>query len=126
MFEFLVGYQDWSLLLLRVVLALVFLVHGWPKLIGLKNTWTMFDSMGFKPGMLWGTVVAMLEVFGGLGILLGVYLVPLSFLLALQMLVATLWKMKAGQKFAGYEIDLLLVVALYALATIGGGVYVLF
>ena len=44
--------------------------------------------------------------------------------LAVQMFVGTIWKLKRGQKLAGgYELDLLLLVSLLALMTLGGGLY---
>ena len=45
--EFLYGYQDVALLILRLALGLIFLVHGLPKLMNLKKTGESFAAMGF-------------------------------------------------------------------------------
>jgi len=117
-------FSDWSLFFLRMVLGFIFLWHGWPKIKNLKETQQNFGMMGFKPGILWGTVVAAVEFFGSLSLLSGLFTSAFALILAAQMLVATLWKLRRGQKFvSGYEFDLLLVVSLLAIATLGGGIY---
>ena len=132
MFDFLnlnilLVFSDWSLLLLRLVVGIIFLVHGWPKLKKLTETWGNFSMMGFKPGWFWGTIVAVLEVVGGTLLVLGIWVQVPALLLAVQMVVATLWKIKKGEKFSGgYELDLLLVAGALVLATIGGGSFFLF
>jgi putative oxidoreductase len=122
----LLAFSDWSLFLLRVVFAVIFLAHGWPKLKNLKATQENFGMMGFQPGWLWGTIVAVLEPLGGLLILLGIWTQLFALLLAVQMIVAALWKISKKQGLAGgYELDLLLVAAGLILATMGGGVLAL-
>lgn len=117
-------FSDWTLLFLRLVIAAIFLAHGLPKIKNLKQNAQNFAGMGFKPGVFWGTIVAFVEVFGGLAVLLGVYVQFAGILLAINMLVATLWKKKQGMKLVnGYELDLMLLTASLVLATIGPGVY---
>ena len=124
MIQTLLIFSEWPILLLRVVLGLIFLVHGLPKIKDLKTTWQNFDMMGFKPGILWGTMVAVVEFFGGLLLISGLLTPIAAFLLAIEMAVATAWKIRRGQKLAGgFELDLLLVVSLLAIATLGGGIY---
>lgn len=111
-------YSAVGLLLLRLVVGLIFAVHGWPKLVNLKQTMANFTAMGFMPGEFWGTVVALAESFGSLAIITGIFIQPFALALAGQMIVATLWKARRGQGLSGgYEFDLLLVVALLALAS---------
>lgn len=122
MFQILLVFNDWSLLLLRLALALIFLVHGWPKIKNLKETHANFEAMGFKPGALWGTIAAVVEFFGGLLLVAGLFTQLVALLVAVQMLVATAWKIRRKQKLAGgYEFDLLLAVSALVLATSGGG-----
>ena len=33
-----------------------------------------FNGMGFKPGWLWGTIAALLEFLGGIGVVLGLWM----------------------------------------------------
>lgn len=115
-------FSDWALLALRLAVAAIFLAHGWPKLKNLKGTQEWFGSVGFKPGWLWGTYVALLETVGALMLILGFGTQAAAFLLAGQMAVAALWKKKMGKGLAdGYELDLSLAAACLILATMGGG-----
>lgn len=125
MLEFLIGYQDLSLLFLRIALGTIFLVHGIGKLKHLPKTWEGFESMGFRPGKFWGSLVAVVEAVGGLLVFLGWYMQWGALGIAVVMLVALLWKMKNGQKLVnGYEIDLILLAAALYLATLSvGGAY---
>jgi putative oxidoreductase len=111
-----------ALFLLRVFFGLVFLIHGWPKIKDLKQTAANFNGMGFKPGIFWGTIVAVVEFFGGLLLIVGLFTQIVALLLAIQMLVATVWKIRRKQPFAGgYEFDLALLLIGLILATSGGG-----
>ena len=117
-------FSDWALLLLRIVFGLVFIIHGWPKIKNLKINAQNFEMMGFKPGIFWGTIVAVVEFFGGLLILTGLFVQPAALLLAINMTVAALWKIKRSQRFiGGFEIDLILLAAGLILATLGGGIF---
>ena len=120
-------FSEWALLILRVVFGLIFVAHGWPKLRNLKGASENFNMMGFKPGALWGTIVAIVETFGGLAIILGIATEIAAILLAFDMVVATIWKISRGQKLVGgFEFEILLITVGLALATLGGGVYSLY
>ena len=73
--------------LLRIGAALLFMQHGLQKLFG------MFGGFGGTPGNtapLWSQMglAGVLETFGGLLLLLGLFTRPVAFLLAGEMLVA--------------------------------------
>jgi len=81
-------YTDHALALLRIVVGLLFMQHGMQKLFG------MFGGLpGGPPGAtvplfsLLG-VGSILEFFGGLAILLGLFTQPVAFLLSGEMAVA--------------------------------------
>jgi putative oxidoreductase len=119
-------YSAQAIFVLRVVLGILFVVHGWPKIKNLRETQANFGAMGFKPGVLWGTIAAVLEFFGGLAIVFGILTQAAALFIAAEMLVAVGWKIKKGQGFVGgYELDLVLFVAALALAALGGGAYAL-
>jgi putative oxidoreductase len=114
-------WSPYVLFALRVVFGLVFVIHGLPKLKNLKQTQENFDSMGFHPGYLWGTFIALLETIGGLAIILGVLIQPIALLFAFEMLVTTIWKIRQGKGFVnGYEFDLLLLVVSLTLIAFTG------
>ncbi len=118
MFDFLYAYNYWALSLLRIVVGLIFVAHGWPKLKDLKATASNFSGMGFRPGALWGTIAALAEVFGGLALLAGMGAQTAAAVLALELVVIIVWRLDKGDKFVGgYELDLLLLAAMLFLAT---------
>ena len=124
MITFLFIWSGVALLLLRVFYGALFVIHGWPKVRDIMGNAKNFEGMGFRPGLLWGTIVALLEFFGGLAIIFGLFTQVFGLLLAVQMGVATVWKIRSKQKFTGgYELDLALIFIGLALATMGGGIY---
>ncbi len=113
-----------ALFLLRIFYGALFVAHGWPKIKDLIGNAKNFEGMGFRPGLLWGSIVALLEFFGGLALVAGFYTQVFALLLATQMIVAALWRIKMKHKFAGgYELDIALILIGLALATMGGGIY---
>lgn len=117
-------FSEWALLALRLVIGAIFLAHGWPKLKNLKTTAQNFQMMGFRPGSFWGPLVALVETLGGLAVIFGLGAQYAGLILAFDMLIAMLWKMKNGQKLVGgFELDLTLLAAGLILATLGAGSY---
>src|ERR1700730_16877394 len=91
---------QWILLLARVVLAVVMIHYGWPKVRDLKSNANDFVQMGFRPGMFWGTLIAIVEFLGGLVILLGLYAELAAAPFAFEMLVGLFWKLRIKKPFA--------------------------
>ena len=80
-------------------------------------------SMGMPAAMVpFGGVV---ELFGGLALILGI-LTPIVAALAALWMLSTTWLVttKAKKKYVGgYEIDITLLLAALALALLGSGIY---
>ncbi len=115
---------DISILFLRLAFGLIFIVHGWPKIRSVRVTAQHFETMGFRPGNLWGTLVAGIEFLGGLAIFFGVYTQPAALAIAAIMLVALFWKIGKGQSLVGgYELDLILLAVAISLALMNAGGY---
>jgi uncharacterized membrane protein YphA (DoxX/SURF4 family) len=111
-------------LVLRIAVGGLFIVHGYPKLGAQqrKQGAEWMKSMGLPGGfILFGGIV---EFFGGIAILLGVFTSIIASLFALWMLSTTwLSAAKMKKKFVGgYELDIILLLASLALAAIGGGI----
>jgi putative oxidoreductase len=124
MFPLLSIFSDWSLLVLRLVMGVIVVVHGWPKIKNLKTNAGNFSAMGFKPGMLWGTIAALLEFFGGLALILGFYVQLVAVLFVVEFVAIVIWKIKRGQPFVGgLEFDLALLAVALSLVTLGGGAF---
>jgi len=115
---------DVALLLVRAVVGLTFLLHGLDKLGDLTGTEQFFDGLGIPIPDVMAPFVAVLEVAGGIALILGL-LAPLAGLaLAGDMLVAGLTRHADKGFFAmdgGYELVLLLGVASLGIAAAGAG-----
>ena len=121
MYPFLL-FGSWGPLVLRVVFGLIMIVHGFPKLKNLKETSSNFTGMGFRPGAFWGTLTALLESFGGIGLMLGIMTVPLAAFFMVEFLVIIIWKIGKHMPFAGgWELDFLILAAAAALFFSGAG-----
>ena len=78
-------YAPYALAVLRIVTALLFIEHGTAKLFGFPAMPGSGHAGGLSPLMLIG---ALLEVFGGLAILVGFFTRPVAFILSGEMAVA--------------------------------------
>ena len=124
LFPALLDYSNFAPLILRVVLGLVFVAHGYPKLFtGFSQTAGWFDSVGIKPGKFWAFVVGAVEFFGGIALVLGFATQLAALLIAINMVVA-MAKVKFKMGFVnGYELDLILLAAALSLTLTGAGAF---
>lgn len=79
------AYQPYLLALLRMVTALLFIEHGTQKLFGLPPMGGPGGAGGLPPLLL---LAGVLELVGGLAILVGFFTRPVAFVLAGEMAVA--------------------------------------
>ena len=123
-FPDLLNYSYFAPFLLRVVLGLVFVAHGYPKLFGgFSQTVGFFESINLRPAKFWVFVVGVVEFFGGIALILGFATQLAALLIAVNMLVA-IYKVKFKQGFAGgYEFDLALLMIALSLLLTGAGAY---
>src|SRR6185312_13395035 len=78
---------EWSLLIIRVVLGITFLIHGIAKFqMGLGNVAGWFESIGVM-GFL-GYVVSFIELIGGIALIFGLGTKIVSAIIALVMIGA--------------------------------------
>lgn len=104
-------YYEWSMLVLRISLGLIFLAHGLQKLSGLEGIVKWFESIGLPP--LLAYVVATIETVGGACLILGFFTRVAAAGISFVMLGA-IFSVKISKGFiGGYEFDLsLLAIAL--------------
>jgi putative oxidoreductase len=110
-----------GLLMLRIAVGVIFMYHGYPKLIHGGSMQGMFAQHGLPGYFVF--VAAVLEFFGGGLLLLGLFTRVAALLLAIEMCVA-IWKVHSGggiMAVHNYEFPLSLASACFALATIGAG-----
>ena len=75
---------------LRIVTGFLFFQHGYPKLFGTLPVSGQSETPTEPFSILW--VSGVLEVFGGLLIMIGLFTRPVAFLLAGEMAVAYFWR----------------------------------
>jgi putative oxidoreductase len=120
--RFLNRLQPMGLLALRVALGIVFVYHGYPKLVHSNPEMQQFFIEHELPGYF-VAVAGVLETFGGLLFLAGLFTRPAALSLAVEMVVA-IWKVKAvhgALVVKEYEFEMVLCAACLALATVGPG-----
>lgn len=110
-------YSDLALLLLRIGIGYIFIVHGWGKLTGIEGTAGFFDGLGIPIPVAMAWVVAIVEFFGGILVLLGAYAKIPNMLLAIIMLVAIL------AQEGNFELEFILLLTTLSLFIIGSGQY---
>lgn len=108
--------------ILRVFLGATFLIHGAAKFQGgIENTVGFFESLGL-PGFS-AYLIALIELVGGLAMILGVGTRFVSLLFAIVMAGAMIKVKVAGGflgngQMAGYELDLaLMMISIYLAMT---------
>ena len=121
--KFLNALQPLGLLILRLALALIFVFHGYPKLVradaGMRE---FFMQHGF-PGYFVG-LAGILECLGGGLLVIGLFTRPVALLLAIEMGIV-IWKVKlvhGVMAVSDYQFELALGAACLLLATVGAGV----
>ena len=130
--------NGWALLPLRLMIGFGFAAHGYAKLSrGPESFATILAAIGVPQPHLMAWVTSLLELVGGIGLMAGAFVIPLSLPLAVVMLTAMFSvhlqygfssiRLKAvtasGAEFGpiGYEINLLYLVGLLTLALLGPG-----
>lgn len=115
-------FSDISFLILRLVVAVIFVYHAAPKL---KNAGAMAQGMGMPTGAVFA--LGFVEFLSSLGMILGIYIQIAALLLTIVMIGAIGMKtMKWGVPFAamdkiGWEFDLILLAANILILVNGGG-----
>src|SRR5258708_29031802 len=109
-------------LVVRIALGLIFLAHGYPKLVRPNlEMQHMFAQHGLPAQFVY--VAGILESFGGALLVLGLFTRPSAMLLAIEMGVA-IWKVHSTGGILAihlYEFPFALVAACVARATVDPG-----
>ena len=130
--------SKWAAMPLRVMLGIGFVYHGFPKVFSSaehEGFVGMLQNIGVPAAGLMAWVVGLLELFGGLALIAGAFVLIVSVLLILNMLVALFTvalpsgfnfinitgMTDTGPQFGmpGYEVNLLYIAGLAALLLLG-------
>jgi len=116
--------QSYGLAVLRVVVGIVFLTHGYQKIfkMHLGGVSGFFGHVGIPLPVLFAVVVMVVEFAGGILLITGLATRIPSVLLAIDMIVALLVvHLPGGYLKSGGELPLLLLAGVICLALAGGG-----
>jgi putative oxidoreductase len=109
-------HKAWGILLIRAATGLVFLNHGWMKLNNLAGAESFFGTLGLPAGA--ATFVAIIEVVGGLMLILGIAPRLAGLVLGIQMVVALVL---VGIPNGTHELEMMLAASALAVFFIGSG-----
>ncbi len=109
---------------LRVMIGIVGVLHGWPKMMTLGAFIEKVHKMGVPIAPVFGTAAALAEFLGGLALIFGFFTRYAAFCFACVMAVAVFKVHLPNGFFAkgdGYEYPLVLFVAAVSLVFSGAG-----
>jgi putative oxidoreductase len=120
--------QACGLTILRIVVGIVFLVHGYQKLfhMGFHGVAGFFGHAGIPLPMVSAVIVTLVEFVGGIMLVAGIGVRIAAALNAVDMAVAVLFvhlKHGFGAQNGGFEYPLTLLAATLCLALAGGGMF---
>ena len=129
--------NDWALTLLRLVMGVVFFMHGAQKMLGWFGGYGFSGTMGFFTNMMhipavFAFLAICAEFLGGIGLIVGALTRIAAFGTATNMVVAVLMvhsevgffmNWTGQQKGEGFEYHLLAIVIAIVLMARGGGAY---
>lgn len=127
-FESLGKYKNTGLLIVRIGLGIMFMLHGYPKLIGGPDKWEMIGSSMKYLGIdtapaVWGAIAALAETFGGFLILLGLAFRPICLILTINMFIAANMHLHTSDDYMTASQAIEVGVVFLGLALIGPGRY---
>ncbi len=122
------NYKNTGLLIMRLGLGLMFMYHGYSKLLGGPEKWEAvggamrYIGISFIPSF-WGFLAAATETFGGFLVIPGLAFRPVCVLLAFTMFVASVMHLKNGDGLATASHAIELCIVFMGLSFVGPGRY---
>jgi putative oxidoreductase len=121
-------YRNTGLLIMRLGLGIMFMLHGYPKLLGGPDQWEAIGGsmkylgITFVPAA-WGLMAAVTETFGGFLILIGLAFRPVCLFLTFTMVVAATMHLKTSGSYMDASQAIEVGFVFFGLAFIGPGRY---
>jgi putative oxidoreductase len=105
---------------LRILAGVAFIIHGLPKLSNIAGTEHFFANMVGLPAPM-ALPVGLLEVIGGIALLVGILTRIASIMFIIEMIGSTITAKLSKGFVGGYELDLLLMAISISLLLTGPG-----
>ena len=106
---------------LRVIMGIIFSVAGYTKLVGIAGTTEYFAKLGFPVPVVTAWFITLLELGGGIALILGLFVRYLGLLYTIEFIVAAFWVKLRMQGYAAARLDLMLLAGAAALYCLGAG-----
>lgn len=121
-------FTDTGILLTRLGVGIMFMMHGFPKLMGGPEKWEKTGAAIFHLGIsvfptAWGLAASVAEVLGGLLFAVGLFFRPSSLALAFTMVVAAAYHLGKGDGIMGSSHAIEMGLVFLGFAFIGPGKY---
>ncbi len=114
-------YYEWSMIIIRVSLGIIFLAHGVQKLSGMDGIVQWFGSIGLPPVLAY--VVATIETVGGAFLILGLF-TRVAAAGILFVMLGAIFSVKLSKGFiGGYEFDVSLLAMALSLILSGSNTF---
>ena len=123
--------EPFALLILRIGIGIILIPHGAQKFfgwfggLGFEKFVALFNTLGYRPGIFWLTLVALTEFVGGFLLLIGLFTRAAALALVIFMIVAV--HFTSGKGFfwtqGGLEYSLLILFVGLVFLIRGGGEY---
>jgi putative oxidoreductase len=105
---------------IRILAGIAFIIHGLPKLSNIAGTEDFFANMIGLPAAM-ALPIGLLEVIGGIALLVGVLTRVASIFFIIEMIGSTIVAKLSRGFVGGYELDLLLMAISISLLLTGPG-----
>lgn len=125
-------WKEYAAIPLRIAFGIIFVAHGAQKLFGwfggagLESTATVLASHGLTPGLFWAVVAGVVELVGGIALLVG-FATPWTAIALAARTLAALVLVNAAAGFSamqgGVEFPLALLGGLLTLVFTGAQAY---
>lgn len=114
---------DLGLFLIRLAVGVVFITHGYGKLMNISGTTGFFSSIGIPMAEFFAWVVALVELIGGIALVLGLWVPVFGLLLAIIMFFAIVLVKWVGPNggFSSSEFEIVLLFASLGIMFSGAG-----
>lgn len=117
-----------GILIIRAGLGILMFLHGYPIVVGGPDRWEETGStmqyLGVEIApMFFGFLTGVIELFGGLFLIMGVFFTPVLVMLLVVRLASAFQQIASGDDFSIYAHSLEMAMVLIGLMFIGPGQY---
>jgi putative oxidoreductase len=111
----------WAPVPLRLAMGIIFAAAGYMKLVGIVATIEYFAKHGFPVPVATAWFISLLELCGGIALILGLLVRYLGLIYTIEFIVATFWVKLPTQGYAAARLDMMLLAGAAALYFLGAG-----